>query len=335
MPTRLKVVTKLDWPSFRNVAETIRKHLTPHCTCTVSDVRTTKPGGRIIIIGTADSPTLRSVKALAPGSQVVFYATTEGISRLSATELRATHDVTIVAVSKFAKSMLEKSGLTVSGVVYHGIDMNDRHVDSRLYKRLREKFGKHRNILTVSANHLRKGLDSLLNAYRIVEACAPEASLILHSQPDGHYDLANQASAFHLRRFWLTRRFGKVSQSTLNALYKLCNIYVQPSRSEGFGLPILEAFRFNKPAIAVDAQPFNEIIKHKRIGILVAAKKITWSRSSSMDFKINEYADDDLATAIVKIIQDRELATRLQRGISGVKSRWDAKELYPDLLTYF
>lgn len=286
-------------------------------------------------MGTADRATLQSVKPLIPGSQVVFYATTEGLSRLDETGLRAAKDLTVVAVSNFARSMLEQAGLSVAGVVHHGIDMNDRIVDFQYYRKLRKKFGNRKIILTVSANHLRKGLDRLLNAYRIVDEQAANVFLILHSQPDGYYDLADQVERLRISTLWLTNKFGRVSQRKLNALYKLCTVLVQPSLSEGFGLPILEAFRFNKPAIAVRAPPFDEIITHKETGILVPLKKATWSRSESIDFKLNEYAEGDLAEAILRTIQDRELILKLQRQISVKKSSWDAKELYPDLLTYF
>ena len=91
-------------------------------------------------------------------------------------------------------------------------------------------------------------------------------------------------------------------------MYKACNVYVQPSYSEGFGLPILEAFRFNKPVIAVNAPPFNEIITHNSTGIMIPAEGVSWQGfKRNIDFKLNTYSADKLAHAILSLLRDREL----------------------------
>jgi len=61
--------------------------------------------------------------------------------------------------------MLEEIEVPVAGVVYHGLDMDDRRVDTQFYKVLKKKLKIKKIIFTASANHSRKGLGNLLYGY--------------------------------------------------------------------------------------------------------------------------------------------------------------------------
>jgi glycosyltransferase involved in cell wall biosynthesis len=139
-----------------------------------------------------------------------------------------------------------------------------------------------------------------------------------------------------IEKLWLTNLYGKLTPTRLNALYSICNIYVQPSYSEGFGLPILEAFKFNKPAIAVDAPPFNEIIKHNKNGTLIPSSGFTWYNYKDMiRFKMHQYKVEDLVSAIANLLSDQRLIAEMQMTIQREKHDWDIRRLYPKLLSYF
>ena len=136
MLSSVKIVTKLEWPSFRNVAATLRKALKPQCLSRCYDWSTVTPGGRIISIGTINKPTLRIAERLIPKSHVVFYGTTEGISHIDPKTLQAAERLKVVAVSNFVKQMLEAIGVSVAGVLHHGIAMNDTATDATFYRKL-------------------------------------------------------------------------------------------------------------------------------------------------------------------------------------------------------
>ena len=333
---RIKIVTKMDWPSFMNVALQVSKGLNTHCNCTIYDRTNVKPGGNILFIGTVFRQTLNFLSKLLGQSQIVFYGTTEGHSFVDEASLRIARQIKIVAVSNFVKQMLEEIGISVVGVVHHGIDMDDRRVDAQFYKVLKKRFKNKKIIFTVSANHSRKGLDNLLYGYRLVEQEIKNAYLILHSEPTGYYNLSKTAKDLKLQRLWLTDLFGKLSPTRLNAFYKLCEVYVQPSYSEGFGLPTLEAFRFDKPVIAVDAPPFNEVIKQRENGILVPLRKITWFNFANLIlFKMHMYQAEDLAQAILELMSNQQYLTKMQENIRKEKYNWSIHKLYPRLLNYF
>jgi glycosyltransferase involved in cell wall biosynthesis len=326
----------MDWPSFMNVALQVSKGLSNHCNCATCDWTRVKPGGNILFINTVFRQTLNFLRKFLGRSQVVFYGTTEGHSFVDEASLRIAKQIKIVAVSNFVKQMLEEIGISVVGVVHHGIDMDDRRVDAQFYKVLKKRFENKKVIFTNAANHSRKGLDNLLYGYRLVEQEIENAYLVLHSEPTGYYNLSKIANNLKLKRLWLTNLYGKLSISKLNAFYKLCNMYVQPSYSEGFGLPILEAFRFDKPVMAVDAAPFNEVIRQRENGILVPLSKITWfNYASQVLFKMHMYQAKDLAHAILELMTNQHQVAKMQENIRKEKHNWSIHKLYPILLNYF
>jgi glycosyltransferase involved in cell wall biosynthesis len=333
---RLKIVTKLDWPAFVKIALQMKKALSNHCTCTIHDQTRVKPGGNILFIGTVYHQTLNFLTPFIGRSQVVFYGTTEGHSRVDETSLRVAGQIKVVAVSNFVKKMLEEIGISSVDVVHHGLDMSNRRVDTQFYQDLKRKLGNKNIILTVSANHSRKGLDNLLRAYALVEQETKDSYLILHSEPTGYYNLPKIAKKLKLKRLWLTNQFGKLNPSKLNAFYKLCDVYVQPSYSEGFGLTTLEAFRFDKPVIAADAPPFNEIVRQKENGILLPVTKIKWQNFADMVlFKLHMYEAQDLASAISELITNPDEARTMRENIRKEKHNWSIHKLYPRLLRQF
>jgi len=333
---RIKIAIKKDWPSFRNVAVQISKALSNRCNCTICDRTKVKPGGNILFIDTVFHQTLNFLSDFLGRSHIVFYGTTEGHSFVDEASLRIAKQIKIVAVSNFVKQMLEEIGIPIAGVVHHGLDMDNRRVDTQFYEALKEKFENKKIIFTASANHSRKGLDNLLHGYHLVEKEIENTYLILHSEPLGYYNTSKIARDLKLKRFWLTNLYGKLSQSKLNAFYRLCSVYVQPSYSEGFGLPTLEAFRFDKPVIAVDAPPFNEVIRQSENGILVPLSKITWFNfADQVLFKMHMYRAEDLAHAILELLSNQQQVTKMQENIQKEKHNWSIHKLYPKLLDYF
>jgi glycosyltransferase involved in cell wall biosynthesis len=80
-------------------------------------------------------------------------------------------------------------------------------------------------------------------------------------------------------------------------------VLVLPSRSEGMGRVVIEAFCRRRPVIGSQVGGIPQLVEHGRNGLLVAPND---SRA--------------LADAIVRVLSDRELAARLAGGIERVAS---------------
>jgi glycosyltransferase involved in cell wall biosynthesis len=314
----------------------MKRALGNHCNCTLHDRTNVVPGGNILFIGSVFHRNLNFLNPFLGRSQIVFYGTTEGHSYLDEGSLKNATQIKIIAVSNFVKQMLGEIGISAAGVVHHGLDMRNRRVDAQFYRALQRKLRNNKIILTVSANHSRKGLDNLLCAYSLVEREIKDTFLVLHSESAGYYNLSKIVKNLGIKRLWLTDLFGKLSKSRLNAFYKLCDVYVQPSYSEGFGFPMLEAFRFNKPVIAVDAPPFNEVVRNRDTGRLVPLRRIKWLNFSDLVlFKMHMYRAQDLASAIMELVSNPKEVTCMQKSIQLEKHNWSIHRLYPTLLNYF
>jgi len=345
---RVRIVTNVDWPSFRNVALDIQKALKPYFDSTILDWKEAKTGGNILFIETVRKDTLKFLKKFLSGSNMVFYGTTEGHSFLDEESINIARKIKVVAVSNFVKQMLEEVDVPVAGVVHHGLDMDAREVDLSFLKSIKEKFEEKLLTLTVASNDPRKGLKRLLQACMLVEDRIPDSFQVLHSEPktyydyeeqkfrERYYDLPGLVSKLGVKRIWLTNHYGLMTPEEVNALYKLCHIYVLSSFSEGFGLPMLEAFRFNKPVIAVDAPPFNEVIEDGRTGKLIPYKELRWfNHKNKVLFKMHIYETQELAEAIVNLLSNSDLRENMENQIRERKHRWSIHNLYPRLLDYF
>ncbi len=332
----VKIVTKLDWPSFHYTATTIQKTLKARNKCTVHRWMNARPGGSIIFLGTVDNAAFKFLRTLIPKSKIIWYATTEGLSQIDDESKSIAQGLTIVAVSNFVKEMLEAIKIPVAGVLHHAVDMSDTRIDGPFYRKWKSKLKERRLILTVSANHQRKGLDKLLSAYGMIQEQDPDTFLIVHSERSGYHDLRKQSRGINPKSVWLTQKFGRMTRRQLNSLYKLCTIYVQPSLSEGFGLPVLEAFRFGKGVITVDAPPFNDIIRNGESGLLVPSSQVTWfDFKKSIRFKLFDYQTRNLAKAINQYLSHPKLQSAIESNVDHEKWQWDARALYPQLLDYF
>jgi glycosyltransferase involved in cell wall biosynthesis len=347
-PNEVKIVANMAWPSFRNVAIDLCKALSPLCQPVVFDLSEVSPGGRVILVETIKKDTFKFIKERLHGSDVVLYGPTEGHSILDEESRAVARDIKVVAVSHFVKNMLEEIGIAVAGVVHHGIDMDLRDVDMDLQESIKNRVSNGSMILTVASNDPRKGLPELLQAYKMIEEEFSDVFLLLHSQPKTQYDpvekrlrerfcdLSALSSALGIKRIWLTDSHGTFTPHQVNTLYSCCSIYVLPSFSEGFGLPILEAFRFDKPVVAVDAPPFNEIIEDGETGKLFDYEEVKWlNYKNQIRFKMHSYSPERLAEAIISLVSDRGKLEAMSRRIGELKKRWDIRTVYPRLFDFF
>ncbi len=139
-------------------------------------------------------------------------------------------------------------------------------------------------ILNIGANVPRKNISLLLQALNYL----PPNYLLL--QIGGN--LPRSAQVWPL---------GYIPASDLPALYSLVDVFVFPSKYEGFGLPILEAMACGTPTIAADTSSLPEVVGEA--GLLVSP-----------------HNPQELAQAIQRIITEPDLANTLrQRGLEQVK----------------
>ena len=170
-------------------------------------------------------------------------------------------------VSKFWKDELKTHYGVDSIVTYNGLDLED-------FEPLPPRDSKGPNILFVGGLEARKGLEYLVLAMERVIAEVPDARLVAVAKPGfGGADNWNFFEQLALRagvRGSMEFR-ESVSQSVLLKCYSNCDVLVLPSRTEGWGLSLMEAMACGRPVVASRVGGVPELVRSGVEGILVNA----------------------------------------------------------------
>ncbi|MGC8873969.1 MAG: glycosyltransferase, partial [Chloroflexia bacterium] len=145
-----------------------------------------------------------------------------------------------------------------------------------------------------------------------------EASLVIVSHnPAGWPALAQRAEALGVAR--ALHFLGQVSEQEKIALLRACDVYVLPSRYEGFGLPLLEAMACRAPIVASDVPVIHEIVRDGENGLLVPHRN-----------------PESLGAALLRLLGDPELRARLVAGGErALRERYDGGQLIRQVLAAY
>jgi len=293
----------------------------------------------IIFVGNIFSLSISYAQRFLPEHNLIFYAITEGVPILDSMSHKLSEKITYITPSQYTKQCLEQAGLNVTAVIPHGINLNSTY-DKNFHDRIKggvpqpSKVEPSNIMLCVSGNWRRKAIDKLLIGYKTVEKIMKDAFLILHSGI-GEINIVQLQEMLELKRMWLTNLWGMLSQAKLASLYKLSDIYIQPSMVEGFGLTYLEAFKWNKPVIGVDCPATNEIVKDGHTGILLPVTKtedIIWQNRHAI--RLHYFEMDTLIDAIL-LLCDQNVRKKMSESIEKEKQKWDMHIHYKEFLKYF
>jgi len=134
-------------------------------------------------------------------------------------------------------------------VIHHGIDLSEPKYE--IIENLPEKY-----LLFVGARWSYKNFFMVASAFKILLSQYPELKLVLA----GGGPLTFGDSEFLMRNNILEKTIQiSATDKQLNTLYKNAQCFIYPSLYEGFGLPILEAFKNNCPVLLSDSSCFKEV----------------------------------------------------------------------------
>ncbi len=110
--------------------------------------------------------------------------------------------------------------------------------------------------MAVGVNARGKGHDLIIEAF--AAAAERDERLVLVHRVDGAPEVEQMARAMgvHERIHWLRG----LSQADLVTLMQAARVFLQPSRYEGFGIPVLEAMSCGTPVIASDIPALTEVM---------------------------------------------------------------------------
>ncbi len=150
-------------------------------------------------------------------------------------------------------------------------------------------------ILFVGTVQPRKNLPALVQAFSLVHTKYPDYKLVVA----GGLGWMAQDTLLAPSRYGVQDAViftGRVSDETLSVLYASAALYVQPSYTEGFGLPVLESMAAGVPVVSSNGGALPEVVGDA--GILVALKPLR-------DYPLQ------LAAAVTTVLGDATAARRL------------------------
>ena len=193
--------------------------------------------------------------SVAKGEKVYFCQHYENHEYFPNDRVEATyhHPFLQICVSEWVKNKIQKlTGNCTQEVVMNGVD------SSQFISQEREMNNPIKVGFMYSPAHW-KGTDILIKALQIAKKLDPKISAICFG--------ANHPSKNLKIPHWI--EFNKdPKQELIRDIYSQCDAWLFGSRSEGFGLPILEAMACRTPVIATPAGAATDII-NKKNGFLV------------------------------------------------------------------
>ncbi len=139
-------------------------------------------------------------------------------------------------------------------------------------ERLLDKHGLRgkRVLLTVgrlSSREQYKGHEVVFQALPAIRRSFPDTVYLVLGSGDDEERLKGRASAYAIREHVIFAGF--VPDQDLADYYNLCDVFVMPSKGEGFGIVYLEALACGKPVIAGNCDGAREPLLDGRLGLLV------------------------------------------------------------------
>jgi len=225
------------------------------------------------------------------------------------------------------------------------MDQNDSKVQA-----VRNTFGIPEDqlmLLTVGGDAASKGAQEVMQALALIDRKAPDWKYICKVWPQARtkaQNLIDLQMATHLgidKNMFYSE--GIMSRYFMPYLLAACDIYVSPSRLEGFGMPAVEANSCGKPVLAINAMGFLDTMKHGKTAFLAnvatqivvneaivgeesgyeAGHRVLFNAPRTVDFRASVY---DIADYLLKLMEDADLRKKMgEAGRKRVAKLFDYK----------
>ena len=214
----------------------------------------------------------------------------------------------IVAVSQgFKRQILEifPEHESKMRAIHNGINIEEFSIGQTNCKRIIPE----QYLLCVALHNEKKGIDVLLRAFKTVGDSFPSLKLVLVG--DGPLTPEFQELAAVLKVRDRVVFLGLKGRSEVPKILQGCEMFVLPSRSEPFGIVLIEALACRKPVIATKVDGPLEIIEDGKTGILVDPDNPEALAKAIIQLLTNPDLQKDIAEKGYGSVRERFLSTHV------------------------
>ena len=224
----------------------------------------------------------------------------------------------LIAVSQAIVHKIEDEGRVGPPVtlIYNGVDL-DRYDHQEPCCTLREEYGLPESgpiVGVVARLEPEKGHPTLLEAWPLVLAAQPEATLLVVGEGSRREALEAQAAELGLgRRVVFTGR-----RDDVPAVTAALDVAVLPSYREAQGLSILEAMALSRPVVATAVGGIPEMVEDGVTGLLVPAHDAQALAAAILRLLADHPLADTLARAAHDLVHERFCVELMVRAVESI-----------------
>lgn len=161
-----------------------------------------------------------------------------------------------ITVSNYLKKFLEnKFNINIHHVILNGVDL-------KKFNNNKKKINKNKKFLMMYHTNTKKGTEDGMKAFEIAKVHHSEISLVLY----GAYKLSREMKNKY-------KYYYQPKSEILGKLFSQSDIFLWPSRVEGFGIPPMEAMACKCSVIATDTGAIKEYTIPNKTAIIIPPGK--------------------------------------------------------------